>query len=89
MVSYLGMTIKFTGKILKTNHMLISEFLHLFENLKFEPQVSNFPTVLACSSIDNKAMLYVWSLNVSVFKNLNLLHEIHVQEIRKETHRSV
>ena len=54
------MTSRFTGKILKTNHMLFSELLHLNENLLFQPQVSKFPTALACSSIDNEAMLYAF-----------------------------
>ena len=54
------MTSKFTGKILKTNHMLIPELLHFMENLKFQPYVSNTPAALACSSIDNTARLYVF-----------------------------
>ena len=90
------MTSGFTGKKLKTNHMLILELLHFMENLKFQHYVSNTPEALACSSIDNTAMLYVffvWSPNVhlysGVLKNLNSLHEIHVREIRKETRRSV
>ena len=56
------MTSKFTGKILKTNHMLIPELLHLLENLKFQPYVSNTPAALTCSSIDNTAMLYGFCL---------------------------
>ena len=40
--------------------MLIQELLHFLENLKFQPYVSNTPAALACSSIDNKAMLYVF-----------------------------
>ena len=54
------MTSRFTGKKLKTNHMLILELLHFMENLKFQHYVSNTPEVLACSSIDNTAMLYVF-----------------------------
>ena len=42
--------------------MLIPELLHFLENLKFQPYVSNTPAALACSSIDNKAMLYVFFL---------------------------
>ena len=42
--------------------MLIPELLHFLENLKFQPYVSNTPSALACSSIDNKAMLYVFCL---------------------------
>ena len=38
--------------------MLIPELLHFLENLKFQPYVSNTPAALACSSIDNKSMLY-------------------------------
>ena len=47
--------------------MLISELLHFLENLKFQPYVSYTPAAPAFSSIDNKAMFYVffvWSLNV-------------------------
>ena len=40
--------------------MLIPELLHFFENLKFQPYVSNTPAALACSSIGNKATLYVF-----------------------------
>ena len=50
------------GKNLKTNHMLIPELLHFSENLKFQSYVSNTPAALACSSIDNTAMLYVFCL---------------------------
>ena len=42
--------------------MLIPELLHFLENLKFQLYVSNTPAALVCSSIDNKAMLYVFFL---------------------------
>ena len=53
---------RFTGKLLKTNHMLNPELLHFLENLKFQPYVSNTPAAMACSSIDNTARLYVFCL---------------------------
>ena len=56
------MTSGFTGKILKNNRMLIPELLHVLENLKFQPYVSNTPAAQACSSIDNTARLYVFCL---------------------------
>ena len=90
------MTSRFTGKNLKTNHMLILELLHFLKKLNFQHYVSNTPAALACSSIDNTAMLYGFysldthcTLKFKCFQNLNSLHEIHVRGIRKETHRSV
>ena len=56
------MTSRFIGN-LKTNYMLIPELLHILENLKFQPCVSNTQAALVCSSIDNTAMmLYVFCL---------------------------
>ena len=83
------MTIRFNGKIIKTNHMLISELLYLFENLKFQPQVSNIPTALACSSKECShglcflGLVTKCTLKFKFFKNLNSLHEIHVQKSEK------
>ena len=89
------MTSRFTDKNLYTNQIIL-ELLHFLENLKFQPYVSNTSAALMCFLIDNTAMLYVFfvsslsvHLNISVFKNLNSLNEIHVREIRKETRRSV
>ena len=47
--------------------MLIPELLHFLENLKFHLYVSNTPSALACSSIDNKAMLYVFLIGHSMY----------------------
>ena len=62
----MGVTSRFTGKILKTDHMIILELLHFLENLKFQPYVSNTSAALVCFLIDNTTMLYVfvWSLSV-------------------------
>ena len=55
-------SITFTGKILKSSHMLIPELSHFFENLKFQKQVSSISTALACSSIDNAAIFTFFCL---------------------------
>ena len=70
------MTSRFTGKILKTNHMLIPELLHLFENLKFQPYVSNISAAWACSSIDNTARLYVALFGHSVYIEIQVYSKI-------------
>ena len=61
------MTSRFTGKNLKTNHMIILELLHFLENLKFQPYVSNTSAALVCFWIDNTAMLYVFLFGHSVY----------------------
>ena len=61
------MTSRFTVKHLKTNHMPIPELLHFLGNLKFQPYVSNTLAALACSSIDNTAILYVFSFDHSMY----------------------
>ena len=47
--------------------MLIPELLHFLENLKFQPYVSNTPAALACSSIDNNAMLFDFLIGHSMY----------------------
>ena len=51
---------RLTDKISKTIHMFLTELWPFFETLAFQPQVSNISTGLACSSVDNSAMLYVF-----------------------------
>ena len=70
------MTSKFTGKNLRINHMLNPELLHFLENLKFQPYVSNTPAALACSSIDNKAMLYVFLFGHSMHIEIQVISKI-------------
>ena len=70
------MTSRFTGKNLRINHILISKLLHFLQNLKFQPNVSNTPTALACSSIDNKAMLYVFSFGHSMYTEIQVFSKI-------------
>ena len=70
------MTSRFTGKNLRINHILIPELLHFLENLKFKPYVSNTPAALACSSIENKAMLYVFLFGHSMYIEIQVLSKI-------------
>ena len=70
------MTSRFTGKILIINHMLIPELLHFLENLKFQPYVSYTPAALACSSIDNTAMFYVFLFGHSVYIEIQVYSKI-------------
>ena len=56
--------------------MLIPELLHFLENLKFQPYVSNTPAALACSSIDNKAMLYVFLFGHSMYIEIQVFSKI-------------
>ena len=70
------MTSRFTGKNLRTNHTLIPELLHFLENLKFQPYDSNTPAALACSSIDNKATLYVFLFGQSMYIEIQAFSKI-------------
>ena len=70
------MTSRFTGKKLKTNHLLIPELLHFLENLKFQPYVSNTPAALACSSINKTPMLYVFLFGHSMFIEIQVFSKI-------------
>ena len=56
--------------------MLIQELLHFLENLKFQPHVSNTPAALACSSINNKAMLYVFLFGHSMYIEIQVFSKI-------------
>ena len=47
--------------------MILPELLPFFETLTLQPQVSNIPTALACSSIHNQAMLYVFWFGHSMY----------------------
>ena len=50
---------RFTDEIFKENRMIFPELLPLKKKkLTLPSQVSNIPTALACSSIDNQAMPY-------------------------------
>ena len=70
------MTRRFTGEILKTNHMRIPELFHFLENLIFQPYVSNTPAARACSSIDNTARLYVFLFGHSVYIEIQVYSKI-------------
>ena len=56
-----------TGKISKTIHMFSMELWPFFETLAFQTRVSNISTALACSSVDNSAMLYVFWFGHSTY----------------------
>ena len=56
--------------------MLIPEILHFLENLKFQFYVSNTPAALACSSIDNTAMLYVFLFGHSMYIKIQVFSKI-------------
>ena len=56
--------------------MLIPELFYFLANLKFQPYVSNTPAALACSSIDNKAMLYVFLFGHSMYIKIQVFSKI-------------
>ena len=70
------MTSRFSGKKLKTNHMIILELLHFLENLKFQPYVSNTSAALVCFLIDNTAMLYVFLFGHSMYIEIQVFSKI-------------
>ena len=70
------MTSRFTGKNLKTNHMIILELLHFLENLKFHLYVSNTSAALVCFLIDITPMLYVFLFGHSVYIEIQVLSKI-------------
>ena len=61
------MTSRFTGKNLKTNHIIILELLHFLENLKFQLYVSNNLAAPVCFLIDNTTMLYAFLFGNSMY----------------------
>ena len=48
--------------------MIFLELFSFFENLSLQPQISNIPTTLVCSSIDNPVMLYIFSFTYSIVR---------------------
>ena len=72
------MTSRFTGKNLKTNHMIILELLHFLENLKFQPYVSNTSAALVCFLIDNTAMFMFLLFGHSVYIKIQVLSKIYI-----------
>ena len=55
---------------------LIRSYCTFWKILKFQPYVSNTPAALACSSIDNKAMLYVFLFGRSMYIEIQVFSKI-------------
>ena len=61
------MIIRLMGEIFKKYHMFLPELLPFSDNLTLHPRVSNIPTALAYSSIDNPVMFCVFWFGHSMY----------------------